>query len=127
MALLALMSLSGAAADVLYLPVWVKLIGGVAIAASAVALGFSWNVTDSPELNGGLAIVWIVGLTNSFNLLDNMDGLASTVAACSLLALALIVPEAAGLALPLAGAALGFWVVNRPSARMFIGDTGSLM
>src|SRR2546430_12902231 len=124
MALLALMSLSGAAADVLYLPVWVKLIGEVAIAASAVAFGFSWNVTDSPELNGGLAIVWIVGLTNSFNLLDNMDGLASTVAACSLLALPLIVPEVAGLALPLAGAPPGFSVVYRPPAGLVIGGTG---
>jgi len=113
--------------DVRYLPVWVKLIGEVAIAASAVALGFSWNVTDSPELNGGLAIVWIVGLTNSFNLLDNMDGLASTVAVCSLVALAAIVPSSAGLALPLAGASLGFWFVNRPQAKMFMGDTGSLM
>ena len=127
LALLGLVAVIGLIDDVRYLPVWVKLIGEVAIAASAVALGFSWNVTDSPELNGGLAIVWIVGLTNSFNLLDNMDGLASTVAACSLLALALIVPAAAGLALPLAGAALGFWFVNRPSARMFMGNTGSLM
>ena len=99
----------------------------VAIAASAVAVGFTWHVTDSPELNGGLAVVWIVGLTNSFNLLDNMDGLASTAAACSLVALALIVPSSAALALPLAGAALGFWFVNRPPARMFMGDTGSLM
>ena len=81
LALLGLVALIGLVDDVRYLPVWIKLIGEVAIAASAVALGFSWNVTDSPELNGGLAIIWIVGLTNSFNLLDNMDGLASTAAA----------------------------------------------
>ncbi len=127
LALLSLVAVIGLIDDARYLPVWVKLAAEVAIAASAVAMGFSWNVTDSPELNGGLAIVWIVGLTNSFNLLDNIDGLASTAAACSLVALALIVPTAAGLALPLAGAALGFWFVNRPPARMFMGDTGSLM
>ncbi|TMF68416.1 MAG: undecaprenyl/decaprenyl-phosphate alpha-N-acetylglucosaminyl 1-phosphate transferase [Chloroflexi bacterium] len=127
LALLGLVALIGLVDDVRYLPVWIKLIGEVAIAASAVALGFSWNVTDSPELNGGLAIIWIVGLTNSFNLLDNMDGLASTAAACALVALALIVPSSAGLALPLAGATVGFWFVNRPQARMFMGDAGSLM
>ncbi|TMF31746.1 MAG: hypothetical protein E6I30_11600, partial [Chloroflexi bacterium] len=56
-----------------------------------------------------------------------MDGLASTAAACALVALALIVPSSAGLALPLAGATVGFWFVNRPQARMFMGDAGSLM
>src|SRR5207245_269217 len=55
LALLGLVALIGLVDDVRYLPVWIKLIGEVAIAASAVALGFSWNVTDSPELNGGLA------------------------------------------------------------------------
>src|SRR5256712_13462824 len=96
LALWDLLAMIGPFDDVRYLPVWVKLIGEVAIAASAVALGFSWNVTDSPELNGGLAIVWIVGLTNSFNLLDNMDGPASTVAACSLAGPAPLLPAPGG-------------------------------
>lgn len=125
--LLAIMAALGLVDDLRYLPVWAKLVGEVGIAASAVALGFSWHLTDSAEINGGLSILWMVGLTNSFNLLDNMDGLASTAAACSLIALAIIVPASWTLALPLAGAAIGFLVVNRPRAKMFMGDTGSLM
>jgi len=125
--LLALMAALGLVDDLKYLPVWAKLVGEIAIASSAVALGFSWHLTNSAEINDGISILWMVGLTNSFNLLDNMDGLASTAAACSLIALAIIVPASWSLALPLAGAAIGFLVVNRPRAKMFMGDTGSLM
>jgi len=113
--------------DVKYLPVWLKLVGEVAIAAVAIRLGFSWHITDSPELNGAFSLLWIVGLTNSFNLLDNMDGLSSTAAACSLVMIAALVPATAGLALPLAAGAIGFLVINRPRARMYMGDAGSLM
>jgi UDP-GlcNAc:undecaprenyl-phosphate/decaprenyl-phosphate GlcNAc-1-phosphate transferase len=113
--------------DLKYLPVWLKLVGEVAVAIVAVKLGFSWHITDSTELNGAFSLLWIVGLTNSFNLLDNMDGLSSTAAACCLVMIAALVPATAGLALPLAGGALGFLVINRPRARMYMGDAGSLM
>jgi UDP-GlcNAc:undecaprenyl-phosphate GlcNAc-1-phosphate transferase len=125
--LLTLMSALGLIDDLRYMPPWAKLVGEIAIASSAVALGFSWHLTNSVAINDGLSILWMVGLTNSFNLLDNMDGLASTASACSLIALAIIVPASWTLALPLAGAAIGFLVVNRPPAKMFMGDTGSLM
>jgi UDP-GlcNAc:undecaprenyl-phosphate GlcNAc-1-phosphate transferase len=97
------------------------------VAVATVALGLSWQVTDSALLNATVSVVWIVGLTNAFNLLDNMDGLASTVAVPGLLALAVIDPAGAPLTLALAGAAVGFLVVNWPPARMFMGDAGSLM
>jgi UDP-GlcNAc:undecaprenyl-phosphate GlcNAc-1-phosphate transferase len=113
--------------DLKYLPVWVKLVGEVAVALTAVALGFSWHLSDSAVINAAFSVMWIVGLTNSFNLLDNMDGLASTAAACALVMIAALVPGAGGLALPLAGGALGFLVINRPRARMYMGDAGSLM
>lgn len=112
--------------DIKYLPVWVKLIGEVAVASTAVALGFSWHLTDSVELNAAFSVIWMVGLTNSLNLLDNMDGLASIVAACALVMTAALVPSVVGVALPLAGAVLGFLVINRPRARMYMGDAGSL-
>jgi len=125
--LLALVTAVGLVDDIRYLPVWAKLIGEVVIASSAVALGFSLHLTDSAAVNAGFSVVWMVGLTNSFNLLDNMDGLASTAAAVSLVAIAFLVPGAAGLALPLAGGAIGFLAINRPPARMYMGDAGSLM
>lgn len=112
--------------DLKYLPVWIKLLGQVVIAVVAIRLGFSWHITDSAGLNGAFSLLWIVGLTNSFNLLDNMDGLSSTAAACSLVMIAALVPATAGLALPLAAGAAGFLVINRPPARMYMGDAGSL-
>src|SRR5260370_5048169 len=78
--LLAIMAIIGFADDVKGLPVWAKLAGEVALASSAIALGYSWHLTDSFVLNAGFSILWIVGLTNSLNLLDNMDGLAPTAA-----------------------------------------------
>jgi UDP-GlcNAc:undecaprenyl-phosphate/decaprenyl-phosphate GlcNAc-1-phosphate transferase len=125
--LLALVTLVGLVDDIRFLPVWAKLIGEGVIASSAVALGFSLQLTDSTAVNAGLSVLWIVGLTNSFNLLDNMDGLAATAAAGSLIAIAAIVPAASGLALPLAGGAIGFFPINRPPAIMDMGDAGSLM
>jgi UDP-GlcNAc:undecaprenyl-phosphate GlcNAc-1-phosphate transferase len=125
--LLAIMAALGFADDVKALPVWAKLAGEVALASSAIALGYSWHLTDSFVLNAGFSILWIVGLTNSLNLLDNMDGLASTAAAASLIMTAALVHSTMGLTLPLAGAAIGFLVINRPYAKMYMGDTGSLM
>ena len=78
-----------------------------------------------------ITILWIVLLTNSFNLLDNMDGLSGTVAficAGALLVLALQTMQffIAGFVLTLAGAVLGFLFFNLPPAGIFLGDTGSL-
>ncbi|HEX2681119.1 MAG TPA: MraY family glycosyltransferase [Candidatus Dormibacteraeota bacterium] len=125
--MLAFVLVIGLVDDVRHLPVWAKLLAETAVAVTAVRLGFSWHLSDSAEINGAISVLWMVGLTNSLNLLDNMDGLASTVAACSLVMTAALVFKTAPLALPLAGAALGFLVINRPRARMYMGDAGSLM
>jgi UDP-GlcNAc:undecaprenyl-phosphate GlcNAc-1-phosphate transferase len=125
--MLVLLSGLGFVDDVRSLPVWTKLLAEVVVATSAIALGFSWHVSDSFVLNAAFSIFWIVGLTNSYNLLDNMDGLASTAAASSLVITAALAPATSGLALPLAGAAIGFLVINRPQAKMYMGDAGSLM
>jgi UDP-GlcNAc:undecaprenyl-phosphate/decaprenyl-phosphate GlcNAc-1-phosphate transferase len=126
-AMLALIVAIGLADDIRYLPVWAKLVGEVTVACAAVALGFSWHVSDSAGLNAGFSVLWLVGLTNSFNLLDNMDGLASIVAVLSLGAIAILVPGTAPIAVPVGGGALGFLLINRPPARMYMGDAGSLM
>jgi UDP-GlcNAc:undecaprenyl-phosphate GlcNAc-1-phosphate transferase len=117
----------GVADDLLGISVSAKLLSELAVAVAAVGLGLTWQITDSALLNAAVSLVWIVGLTNAFNLLDNMDGLASTVAVPGLLALAVIDPSDAPLTLALAGAAVGFLMVNWPPARMFMGDAGSLM
>ena len=92
---------------------------------------------DLPWLTGALSVLWIVALINSFNMLDNMDGLSGGVAAISatFLAIMLLTSTAGGngqpqffvaaMLLVLVGALLGFLKHNWPPARIFMGDAGS--
>lgn len=78
-----------------------------------------------------LSIVWIVGLTNSLNFIDNMDGSSSGVACISAIGLAAIGYFTGNMAVfilatSLAGAALGFLVFNFKPASIFLGDMGSM-
>ncbi len=78
-----------------------------------------------------VATIWFAGICHALNLLDNMDGLAAGVALIAALFLAALLPGALGSALvlllfALAGALLGFLHWNRPRARLFMGDCGSL-
>lgn len=77
------------------------------------------------------AIVWIVGITNAFNLLDNMDGLSSGVALIVAVLMAANAANAGDFAvatsgLIIAGATLGFLVYNFNPAKVFMGDCGSM-
>ena len=103
-----------------------KLLAQVVLGGVAVASGLTLRVTHMGVIDGALTALWLVGVANAFNLLDNMDGLCSTVAVVASLGLAIVVPETRPLALPLAGAAAGFLLVNLPPARMYLGDAGSL-
>src|SRR5581483_11661809 len=58
-----------------------KLLGQLLAATLLVGLGLRLSLTPSPVLDMVLTLIWIVGLTNAFNLLDNMDGLAAGIAA----------------------------------------------
>lgn len=92
---------------------------------------------DLPWLTGLLSVFWIVALINSFNMLDNMDGLSGGVAAISttMLACMLITSSEPGRSQPqifvaammfiLVGGLLGFLCHNWPPAKIFMGDAGS--
>lgn len=122
--------------DVLSLKPSTKLIGQIVIAAAVVYLGYRLSWAESRLLDSLLTMVWLVGLTNAFNLLDNMDGLSAgtalVVAAMLIVGLMTGVsrdvadPEIAFLSV-LAGAVAGFLVYNFPPASIFMGDCGSLM
>ncbi len=76
--------------------------------------------------------LWIVALTNAFNFMDNMDGLAAGVGALTAMVLSLSAFNAGQLFVPcllllLAGAVLGFLIFNFPPASIFMGDAGSLV
>jgi UDP-GlcNAc:undecaprenyl-phosphate GlcNAc-1-phosphate transferase len=78
-----------------------------------------------------LTIFWILAVTNAFNIIDIMDGLASGVAAVAAISIAAANhmagrPSQAFLAVVLAGAAIGFLRHNFHPARIFLGDAGSM-
>lgn len=74
---------------------------------------------------------WILTVVNAFNLIDIMDGLASTIALCSgtiflIVAILLHIPITSLLIVAFLGAVAGFLWFNKPAARMYLGDAGSL-
>ncbi len=108
-----------------------KLTAQLLVAAAVVSAGLRLPVTGVVWLDMLLSLLWLVALSNAFNLLDNMDGLAAGVAAIAALAHALLFAglgdlAAARLAAALAGACAGFLLHNFHPARMFMGDAGSL-
>ncbi len=122
--------------DALALKPATKLIAQIATAATMLYFGYRLNWLDSRLLDSLLTMVWIVGLTNAFNLLDNMDGLCAGIAL--IVALMLVAGLAGGAASEragpelmflslLAGSVAGFLVFNFPPASIFMGDSGALM
>jgi UDP-GlcNAc:undecaprenyl-phosphate GlcNAc-1-phosphate transferase len=130
------MFMAGLIDDILALRPSTKLIVQLATAAVLVAFDYRLHWIDSRLVDSVVTIVWIVGLTNAFNLLDNMDGLcAGTAAVVSAMMVAgfwtgvtreLAGAEMAYLAI-IAGASAGYLVYNFPPASIFMGDCGSLM
>jgi UDP-GlcNAc:undecaprenyl-phosphate GlcNAc-1-phosphate transferase len=108
-----------------------KLIGQIISAATAIFFGYSLHFFTWGPLDALLTAIWIVGLTNSVNLLDNMDGLAGGIALIAALYLAFLFTHQGDaqhvvLTLALAGALGGFLLHNFYPASIFMGDAGSL-
>ena len=96
-----------------------------------VAGGIRTDFLYYDALNVALTLVWVVGITNAFNLLDNMDGLSAGVAFVASLVLlvnAWILGEffISLVLVALMGSLLGFLVYNLHPASIFLGDCGSL-
>ena len=103
----------------------------ITLAAVLVQLGFVLRLTGVPVLDMLLTLFWLVGVTNAFNLLDNMDGLAAGMAVIAgVFRLVLFLFDgniaAATMTAGFVGAVAGFLVRNAPPARIFMGDAGSL-
>jgi UDP-GlcNAc:undecaprenyl-phosphate/decaprenyl-phosphate GlcNAc-1-phosphate transferase len=107
----------------------IQFLCATALAVSGVRVTLFGPFTH-PLLGGAVTVLWIVGLTNSFNMLDNMDGLAASV---GLIAAALFCGAeiavgrmfAPVVLLVVVGALAGFLVHNLAPARLFMGDAGS--
>ena len=109
----------------------IKLIVEIAVAAFIIVFGLQWDITGNAALDIIITVLWAVGITNAFNLLDNMDGLSAGIAGITGVVIFLCLfgntqsPTALLLA-SLIGAALGFLVYNFNPASIFMGDSGSL-
>lgn len=135
---------TGAVDDVVSLKAWVKLLLQIAAAGVAVYHGVRIEVLGNPNILSAndyltlgswavpITILWIVGITNSVNLIDGLDGLAvgvSTISSLTMLVIALLVADSsvAVVLAALVGACIGFMPYNRNPAKIFMGDTGSLL
>lgn len=117
--------------DLRQLKPYQKLIGQIMGASLVILGGLTLPWTTSTLFNMALTLVWLVGITNAINLLDNMDGLAAGVSAiaASFLAASFFANDQLVETFLLAsfGAALvGFLFYNFNPATIFMGDCGSM-
>ncbi len=120
--------------DAFSLPPIAKIAAQLGAAAVVLSTGLSVTIVSNHWLALGLAVVWLVGMTNAFNMLDNMDGLAATLGAIAALFFAIDAATVHDnravliIALALFNACLGFLPFNlrrNGSATVFMGDSGS--
>ena len=125
----------GLADDIFNMDPQHKLAAQIVITSLLMIFGFRLGWTASKTANLFLTIFWIVGITNAFNLLDNMDGLSAGIALIAGIFIFLThylnpVSQSAGPVLLMStaylGAILGFLVYNFNPASIFMGDAGSL-
>ena len=131
---IAILFVAGLIDDLRALPPLAKLALQFAAAIVVLATGTDVQLIHQQVIAWALALLWLVGMTNAFNLLDNMDGLAATLAGIAFAFFAIdavtIHPSHTILALSLAGAlaCAGFLPFNlRPGGKalVFMGDSGS--
>jgi len=120
--------------DLWNLPPVTKLVAQLGASAIVLLTGLKVEIVSNNLIAVAIAVIWLVGMTNAFNLLDNMDGLAATLAAiaCTFFAIDAVTvhPSHAELAISvsLGLACVGFLPFNlrpRGPALMFMGDSGS--
>ncbi len=125
------MLLIGVLDDRLQLSPLAKLVSSLIVGALVVFVMGTGDGGALPWPATLVTIVWFGGVVHALNLLDNMDGLAGGIAMCASALVAylfapLLGPGLVAFLAALAGALLGFLYWNRPPARLFMGDAGSL-
>lgn len=120
---------AGLADDLWGLRPTTKLILQAVAGAILVSSGCVFLLVPSTVVNVLVTVFWFIALTNAMNLLDNMDGITAGVVAIAAIGFAVLFsdqPPLAGLALAVAGAAIGFLIFNFSRASIFMGDAGSM-
>jgi UDP-GlcNAc:undecaprenyl-phosphate GlcNAc-1-phosphate transferase len=111
--------------------VWAKAVGQLVAAGVLIAAGIRTSFLPGEWANVAVTLLWVAGITNAFNLLDNMDGLSAGVA---LVASGVLLLNAWSLGelfvvlilMAFIGSLLGFLFFNFHPASVFLGDCGSL-
>jgi UDP-GlcNAc:undecaprenyl-phosphate/decaprenyl-phosphate GlcNAc-1-phosphate transferase len=127
---------AGLVDDLWHLSPIAKLAAQLTAAVVVLASGLNVEVVGNDVLAWGLGLLWLVGITNAFNLLDNMDGLAATLAivSCGYFAIDALTEHenetVLALAIALGLGCAGFLPFNlRPQrgAAVYMGDSGSMV
>lgn len=110
----------------------VKFIGQFTCANLLITTGYQIEVTPLAEINYVITIIWIIGLMNSINMLDNMDAITTSVSICVLIGAVVLITLNGEInnvysiiILGVLGALIGFLVFNWHPSKMYMGDTGS--
>ncbi|HET8968232.1 MAG TPA: NAD-binding protein [Gaiellaceae bacterium] len=132
----AIVFVAGLVDDLWHLSPLAKLGAQIVAAVVVLASGLDVEIVGNDVLAWAIGLLWLVGITNAFNLLDNMDGLAATLAvvSCAYFAIDALTEHenetVLALALALGLACAGFLPFNlrpRRGAAVFMGDSGSLV
>jgi UDP-GlcNAc:undecaprenyl-phosphate GlcNAc-1-phosphate transferase len=125
-----LLFITGIVDDIRPLKPYTKLLVQITAAVIVIYSGIRMEMF-SPVISVPLTILWIVAVTNAFNLLDNMDGLSAGIALITSIALSIVSAihnrwELVTISLIIAGSCLGFLRYNFNPASIFMGDCGSM-
>ena len=106
-------------------------VAGIFTASILIISDSVGNPTGSPVFDSLITIIWVVGICNSINFFDNLDGGAAGTVAISSIALGYLAFSGdqyliAALSIVTAGATLGFLVWNKSPAKIYMGDAGAL-
>jgi UDP-GlcNAc:undecaprenyl-phosphate/decaprenyl-phosphate GlcNAc-1-phosphate transferase len=112
------------------LSVFWKLVGQILATILLIQMGIQVLLFQSTYLNITVTFLWMIGITNAFNFVDSMDGLATGLAGLAAAFFMLVTFDAGQLELSLLsaiyfGACIGSYLYNSAPARFFLGDSGS--
>ena len=131
----AIIFIVGLVDDILRMKPGMKLLGQLVAVSMVIFMGFGFDLTTYPWLNVLFSYLWFIGIINAVNLLDNMDGVSSGIVIIGTLGVCIIglfdhggnMPTSVFLGGILIVSVLGFWFHNKPPAKLFMGDSGSLV
>lgn len=107
---------------------FLKLLGQIVTAFLFLLFGIQFQLFESDWLNKFLTVLWVVGIMNSFNMIDNMDGVSGSIALILFIFFSFLLSHSSlenWILIVLVGALIGFLFLNWYPSKIFMGDSGS--